>query len=142
MNSNRPTTSSTRSAFPALVLLVLLVPACASIGQPPVKQTEDLLARSGFTKRSMDDPVVERHAGELPKRQLLRATQDDGSARWVFNDPRGCHCVYVGDDKAYGHYKDLVRSQAQYERVEGEHEAEGGFYDADRIHYEAQSGLW
>ena len=100
------------------------------------------MSRAGFERKSADDPSVRVHSDALPVQKLVKATRDDGSSRYVFNDPKGCRCIYVGDDDAYETYKNLQRQQQTYNRIQAEHEAEEGSAEQDRMEWEAQEGLW
>jgi hypothetical protein len=50
-------------------------------------------------------------ANALPQRTLTPAPGPDGQNRFVYADATYCKCIYVGTDKAYDRYQNLVVKQ-------------------------------
>lgn len=107
-----------RSTLPRLATLAvcLLVAACASPQQRP-ENRENLLAAAGFTTRPADTPQRIASLRSLPANKVVQRT-GGGSVRYVYADPLVCACLDVGDQAAYGRYRQemfqrqLVNEQA------------------------------
>ena len=94
----------------------LAISACASPQQRAVGR-EDLLAAAGFTVRPANTPARIASLNGLPPNKLVRRVRGD-AVRYVYADPLVCGCLYVGDQAAYGQYRQemfqrrLVNEQA------------------------------
>jgi hypothetical protein len=98
--------SEMRSAV--LIGVILLKAAgCASI---QAAATRDTLAAAGFSMQVADTPERVAELQSLPVRQLLSRSQG-GVISYVFSDPAGCHCVYVGGEREYQEYQRLRRKK-------------------------------
>ena len=75
-----------------------------------VSNTESLLTQAGFRKLPADTPKRAEHLQTLAPHKLIRRTAD-GKSYYVFADPSGCKCLYVGSEDAYAKYKALVQQQ-------------------------------
>jgi hypothetical protein len=106
--------STSRSAIRGAVIFTALVVAMgiAPVGCAGKKamQTEQLLAASGFHMKLADTPEQLDHLKTLTQRKLL-PHQRDGNVYYVYADAASCKCVYVGDEKAYQHYEDLIEEE-------------------------------
>jgi len=94
----------------ALALAALALPGCA-VPQNTARM-EDLMIKAGFQVRRADTPERLAHLKSLTPRTLVRHDRD-GTPYYVFADPEGCQCIYVGNEAAYKQYRALAQeSQA------------------------------
>lgn len=111
--------SITRIAIAAsLVTLAIAgaVPASAMSSRP--KLTESNLAAAGFRARPADTPERQAMLARLPAHQVLLRSRN-GKVHYVYADPKGCNCLYVGNEAAYQRYasemqKDRRADQQQF----------------------------
>ena len=97
--------------FAALPLAFALgMTACATMGS--VSKTEDLLSQAGFKKVPADTPQKVAHMQTLPDRRLVARTYK-GNKYYVYSDPDGCKCIYVGNPAQYQSYQSIARQQQQ-----------------------------
>jgi hypothetical protein len=96
----------------ALVLAVVgLMLAGCSIPQN-VARMEALMIKAGFQVRRADTPERLEHLKTLAPLKIVRHDRE-GTPHYVFADPDGCQCVYVGNEAAYQRYQKLAQeSQA------------------------------
>ena len=92
----------------AVLLLSILAAAtgCATVQAAATRSTQDMLAAAGFQAQPADTPQQIAELQSLPARRLLSRTQD-GAVSYVFSDPAGCHCLYVGGEREYQEYQRL-----------------------------------
>lgn len=91
-----------------LAALLLVAVGCAS---DPVPETEQLLAAAGFQMEPADTPERQAELATLPPHQLLMQTLQVGgtpATGYVYADPDHCHCLFVGDAKAYQAFQQLA----------------------------------
>jgi hypothetical protein len=105
--TRRPPITRTRLAAP---LLLLAVAGCATSAADAVAQREKLLAASGFLLRPADTPQRTAMLAQLTPDRISRMTRGD-HVSYVYPDPAGCHCLYVGGQVAYGQYERLQFEQ-------------------------------
>jgi hypothetical protein len=90
---------------PALPLLsaaaigLWLVPA---IAQPAA--TNNMLTAAGFVVKYPDTPEKQEIFNSLPPNRLVKRGRN-GKVYYVYADPGGCGCVYVGSPNAYANYR-------------------------------------
>jgi hypothetical protein len=104
------------SPLPPLSILAVLsfalsLSACAMVERQDTKNTEQLLAASGFSIQSADTPekLASLHAmkqGKLVRRQLA-----DGTPQFLYADGNVCRCLYVGNEQSYQQYQRLAVQQ-------------------------------
>jgi hypothetical protein len=94
---------------------------CASMG---VSDTESRLTQAGFRQMPADTPKRVEHLQTLPPYKLIKRTTG-GKSYYVFADPSGCKCLYVGAAAAYAKYKTLVQQQQDAMALEEQREDEG-----------------
>ncbi len=87
-----------------LVALGIMFAGCATT--TPM-QTEMDLGSCGFKWKVADTPEKLKHLETLPQRKIVRH-QEEGKDYYIYADAQECKCVYVGDEKAYQEYKQLV----------------------------------
>ena len=83
--------------YAVLVVLILAgATGCATGQAAATRSTVEMLAAAGF------------HVAATPERvaELVSYSQNGGVA-YVFADPVGCHCVYVGSVREYQEYQRL-----------------------------------
>lgn len=89
---------------------------CATVGYGPVA-TERVLSAAGFQMKLPDTPETLATLHRLPPRTLVPAPRD-GQMRYVYADPRGCGCLYVGTEAQYQEYQRLeLEKQLADERL-------------------------
>jgi hypothetical protein len=92
-----------------IALLMLFVGACTNAGSA-VSPSENMLAEAGFVSRSIDSPSRMALLKSLPPhRFVLRTTA--GRRTYLYSDPIGCACVYVGDQQAYDRYRQQMATR-------------------------------
>ncbi|MFL9827246.1 hypothetical protein [Rhodoplanes sp. SY1] len=90
-----------RSAAVVLSAAALLAgPVDAQERQRP----NNLFTASGFAVRYADTPERAAHLRSLPADKLA-VRRKDGKTWYVYADPRGCNCAYVGTPEAYATYR-------------------------------------
>jgi hypothetical protein len=89
--------------------LTLGVGACATTNV----QTETLLGQAGFRRVAADTPVKLAHLETLPARRLVGRTHA-GKKYWVYADPEGCRCLYIGTPAQYQSYQSLLQQRQQF----------------------------
>ena len=93
--------------YAMLVVVILAATAgCATVQAAATRSTEQMLAAAGFHAQAANTPELQ----SLPARQLLSRPQN-GAVSYVFSDPVGCHCVYVGGEREYQEYQRLRREE-------------------------------
>jgi hypothetical protein len=99
-----------RSVSPfAIAIACLAVAACATKAER-IADKEDLLAAAGFAVRPADSPARRAQLKQLPANKFVTMANGD-QVKYVYADPVDCNCLYVGDQKAYGAYKQEVFSR-------------------------------
>ena len=96
----------------AAVLAGLLVAACSSATaqRDRAVEIEPLLLAAGFQKRVADTPQKLAHLQQLMPLKLVPHARQ-GSVYYVYADPSGCRCAYVGDQMAFEQFQGLVLKQ-------------------------------
>lgn len=65
---------------------------------------ERSLTAAGFRMQLAETPEKRAELAKLPPRKLVSHPKD-GEVVWVYGDPTGCKCLYVGSQAAYGRYQ-------------------------------------
>ncbi len=91
--------------------LAVLAAACAnSSAQAPA--TDTLLVQAGFVRRNADTPERVAAIRALPPhRFVMRSAQ--GSVKYLYADPTACGCIYVGGQRAYDRYRQMMASRVE-----------------------------
>ena len=105
--SHRRPTGGVALAMLALALFGSGTPAAYAQG-PNHKEGD--LAAAGFIVKTADTPVQQKMLNQLPRKKLLLRT-GGAAPHYVYADPRGCNCIYVGDQDAYQAYKQQRQAQ-------------------------------
>ena len=82
--------------------LALGLTACATTAG-----TENLLKQAGFRQLPADSPQKIAHLQTLPEKRLVARTYQ-GKKYYVFSDPNGCKCLYIGNAAQYQAYQSLI----------------------------------
>ena len=93
------------------VILVVLFAGCAAMREEHARDKENMLAAAGFQMKPADTPKRVAHLQMLTPLKLLPYTRTDGKLLYVYADPKGCNCLYVGDETAYQRYRALEQQQ-------------------------------
>ena len=88
------------------VALALGVAGCATTNV----QTENMLGQAGFRRVPADTPAKLAHLQTLPARRLVGRAHE-GKKYYVYADPDGCTCLYIGSPAQYQSYQRLVQQQ-------------------------------
>jgi hypothetical protein len=84
--------------------LCLAASACISPAQR-VQSKEDVLAAAGFTLVPANTPQRQDSLASLPPHKFVRQVRGD-KVTYSYADPTICGCVYIGDQAAYGRYRE------------------------------------
>ena len=98
--------STRRARGPLAAALCLALAACAT-PQQRAENRENLLAAAGFTAVPANTPARVASLRALPPNKVVQRTSGN-SVRYVYADPLVCACLYVGDQAAYGRYRQEV----------------------------------
>ena len=82
-----------------------------------ISSKESALAAAGFQARTADTPERQEMLARLPAKKILLRTYQ-GVTHYVYADPKGCNCIYVGDDAAFQAYTKAQRQQANLDERE------------------------
>jgi len=104
----RPMTGIRLRAAVFLVIPGLMAAACAAVGNQQAIQNERMLAAAGFQVKFADTPEKLDHLKSMPQRQYAHHQRDDGRVFYMYADANYCKCLYVGTEKAYQRYQELV----------------------------------
>ncbi|CDM60868.1 hypothetical protein LPU83_pLPU83c_0306 (plasmid) [Rhizobium favelukesii] len=87
--------------------------ACTS-AQGSVSTKESNLA-AGFVARPADTPKRQAMRNHLPPDTFVTSTRGNKTT-YVYADPGGCKCLYVGTQQAYRQYRTLQQANAASQR--------------------------
>ena len=90
----------------AAIAACLAAAACAT-PQQRAEDRENLLSAAGFTVRPANTPARVLSLRSLPANKVVQQTTG-GNVRYVYADPLVCACLYVGDQAAFGRYRQMV----------------------------------
>jgi hypothetical protein len=94
------------------IALIVALGACAAMREEQAKDKENILAAAGFQMKPADTASRVAHLQTLTPLKLVPHTRaSDGKLLYVFADPKGCQCLYVGDETAYQRYRQLALQQ-------------------------------
>ena len=90
----------------AVLAACLAIAACAT-PQQRAQDRENLLSAAGFTVKPANTPARVLSLRSLPANRVVQQTVGD-TVRYVYADPLVCACLYVGDQAAFGRYRQEV----------------------------------
>jgi hypothetical protein len=108
-----------RKLVPTYLLAVAaslwLAPAEAQFAAP-----SNMLTAAGFVVRYPDTPEKQDIFNSLPPNRLVKRGRN-GKVYYVYADPGGCGCAYVGSPNAYANYRNgSFRDRGNNDRVVSE----------------------
>ncbi len=99
-----PTHPIREALFARLLALTMLL-FMTACGTPAANtESDNNLAEAGFVAKKAN--TAERMAAirALPPHQFVMRTHN-GQPRYLYADPTGCSCIFVGDQTAYDRYR-------------------------------------
>ena len=90
----------------AALAACLAIAACATPQQRAVDR-ENLLSAAGFTALPANTPGRVASLRSLPPNKVVQQTRGS-TVSYVYADPLVCACLYVGDQAAFGRYRQEV----------------------------------
>jgi hypothetical protein len=94
-----------------LIAAVTLCDMPAFAQQRATTRPNNLFTASGFEVRVADTPSKAAQLKKLPPNKLV-TRERDGKTFYVYGDPDGCNCAYVGTPEAYRLYQSGGRSSS------------------------------
>ena len=93
----------------SLLVMAALCPLLAACATPQqrAENRENLLAAAGFTALPANTSARVASLRALPPNKVVQRTRGN-TVRYVYADPLVCACLYVGDQAAYGRYRQEV----------------------------------
>jgi len=90
-----------------------------------------LLTDAGFRVRPADSQRKAAHLQRLPPNRMLVRYRNDRPV-YLYADPQGCRCLYVGNERDYQNYRRLVNQQnlAGDQYMAGRYDEPGADWDA------------
>ncbi len=97
--------------LPLIAVLATSLPliACETAMQR-IDRKENNLAAAGFTVVPANTPEREAELKQLPPNKFVPRTTGD-QVEYIYADPVNCNCLYIGDQKAYGAYRQQMLTQ-------------------------------
>jgi hypothetical protein len=80
---------------------------CAAHQEARVEGDEHLLTDAGFHSVPADTPVREAELAKLRPDAVTEVRRGDRTF-YVYPDPKGCHCLYVGSSDEHDEYRKLL----------------------------------
>ena len=94
--------SSTKTTI-AILGMCAAIAACTS-PQQRVENKEDMMSAAGFKFLPANTASRQTALATLPPHKFVREIKN-GQVRYAYADPTVCGCLYVGDQVAYGKYR-------------------------------------
>jgi hypothetical protein len=92
------------SARMATIALLVVTTACTT---QAVQNKEDMLSAAGFTQVPANTPQRQASLATLPPHKFVRQVRAN-HVLYTYADPTICNCLYVGNQAAYGRYRENV----------------------------------
>jgi len=100
------------------LMALMVLGGCAAIQRQEAQSKESLLAAAGFQVRVASTPAQQANLQAMTPRRIVPHALTDGRVAFVYADPTGCNCVYVGDQQAYQRFQQLaIKQQLAQEQV-------------------------
>ncbi|HUC09005.1 MAG TPA: hypothetical protein VL985_01120 [Stellaceae bacterium] len=95
--------------------MALLAAACAN-SQAEAPTTADLLAQAGFVRRDVNTEERLAALRMLPPHQFVMRNSN-GSVKYMYADPNVCGCIYVGGQRDYDQYRQMMTSRVKAAQI-------------------------
>lgn len=76
----------------------------------------DSLAAAGFVERPANTKKRQTMQARLPANQFLKRVHGN-SVSYVYSDPAGCKCIYIGSQKSYDRYRQTQKRVLNAEQL-------------------------
>ncbi len=86
----------------------LLIAGCSTAQS--VQDKEGMLLSSGFQQRPAETAKQQAMMERLPPHTLVKRDRN-GKPVYIYSDPTGCHCIYVGTQAAFERYHQMRHGQ-------------------------------
>ena len=107
--------------------LSFALPALVAIAEEPAWRN-NMFTQSGFEVRVANTPEKRAELQKLPPNKLV--THDkNGKTYYIYADPNGCRCAYVGSAEAYANFRNGGPGFMGYRNVDG-----GGSATSEFLH--------
>ena len=93
----------------AIFAVLALCVACQSPSQTAASR-EEIMTASGFKRVAATTPQQQATLRQLPPNKFSRQSRK-GQVVFVYADPTGCACMFVGNLDAYTAYKNTMRDK-------------------------------
>ena len=105
-------------AFPGFAMLIFtFLMSCAGTGKMSPFHMDEILVDAGFQLNKADTPKKLSQLKSLPQNELVHKMYNKKKV-YFFVDGTSCKCMYVGDEKAYLRFKQLVKEKQMDERID------------------------
>lgn len=112
--------------------LALISAGCVS-EQSRVQETEQMLVAAGFIEKPASTPDRQNQLATLPPYKILSQEIHVGNGDtygYVYADPQYCHCLFVGDAKAYQQYQQIaLQKKIADEQLQAAEMTENAYFD-------------
>jgi hypothetical protein len=112
-------------ATAGIVSVILVVQMCTAARSYAQQSTGQLLISSGFNPIAATTPEMVKRLMSFPPNQF-QLRQKNGRPYYVYADPSGCTCAYVGSVAALNRYR------ASYDALPADTLSAGGFTKAEQ----------
>jgi hypothetical protein len=89
-------------------LFVILACTLAGLAYGPARAqpapSNNMLTAAGFVVKYPDTPEKQEIYNSLPPNRLVKRRRN-GKLYYIYSDPGGCGCAYVGSPNAYANYR-------------------------------------
>ena len=94
-----------------MTCIALLAAACAN-PEAAAPTKADLLEQAGFVRRDVNTQERLAALKVLPPHQFV-IRNSNGSVKYMYADPNVCDCIYVGGQRAYDQYRQMMATRVQ-----------------------------
>ena len=99
------------------MLIFTFLMSCAGTGKMSPFHMDEILVVAGFQLHKADTPKKLSQLKSLPQNKLVHKMHNKKKF-YFFVDGTSCKCMYVGDEKAYLRFKQLVKEKQMDERID------------------------
>ena len=105
-------------ACPGFAMLIFtFLMSCAGTGKMSPFHMDEILVDAGFQLHNADTPKKLSQLKSLPQNELVHKMYNKKKF-YYFVDGTSCKCMYVGDEKAYLRFKQLVKEKQMDKRID------------------------